>query len=283
MAAVYRKSRRRVGRSLLAAAATLPLVCGPMQTVTTPFSTTVLVVDDEPVVLDLFKRVLGNRGMTVRTAKNAEEAFALIEHEGFGCVLADKNLPGLDGIELVRRVRQVQPFCACIVMTAYASTASAVEALRLGAVDYLEKPFDDLDRIALRVDDALKAMKDEYDRQVLLAKLRVVQGSESPQNEGSEEDTIVEPPLMPRGNTPVEVLESRVHHATADLRRRSLHLLSRLVATKAAGREVLLSAEALLEEVRELRRAAGGPSAQLEQIEQKLQEHLGLARHAQSR
>ncbi len=170
-----------------------------MQTVTTPFSSSVLVVDDEPVVLDLFKRVLGNRGMTVRTARNAEEAFALIEHEGFGCVLADKNLPGLDGIELIRRVRQVQPYCACIVMTGYASTASAVEALRLGAVDYIEKPFDDLDRIAARVDDALKAMKDEYDRQVLLAKLRVVQGSEAPQNDAPEDETIVEPPVTTRG------------------------------------------------------------------------------------
>lgn len=251
-----------------------------METVTTSFSSTVLVVDDEPVVLDLFKRVLGSRGMEVRTAKNAEEAFALIEREGFGCMLADKNLPGLDGIELVRRVRQLQPYCACIVMTAYASTASAVEALRLGAVDYIEKPFDDMDRIAARVDDALKAMKDEYDRQVLLARLRAVQGSES-QPDAPDDETILEPPVEPGRTTPFEILEARVHHATADLRRRSLHLLSRLVATKAAGREVLLSAEALLDEVREMRGA--GPSAELDQIEQRLQEHLALARHAQSR
>src|SRR4051812_42569973 len=146
-----------------------------MQTVTTTFSSSVLVIDDEPVVLDLFKRVLGERGLAIRTARSAEEAFALIEREGFGCVLADKNLPGTDGIEIVRRVRRVQPYCACIVMTAYASTESAVEALRLGAVDYIEKPFDDLDRVATRIDDALKAMKDEYDRQVLLAKLKAVQ------------------------------------------------------------------------------------------------------------
>lgn len=252
-----------------------------MQTVTTSFSSAVLVVDDEAVVLDLFKRVLGSRGMAVRTARNAEEAFALIDREGFGCMLTDKNLPGVDGIELVRRMRQVQPYCACIIMTAYASTASAVEALRLGAVDYLEKPFDDMDRIAARVDDALKAMKDEYERQVLLAKLRAVQGGE-PQNDTPEDSTIVEPAIDPGRVTPVEFLETRVHHATADLRRRSLHLLSRLVATKAAGREVLLSAEALLDQVRQMR-GGGEPSAELEQIEQKLQEHLQLARHAQSR
>src|SRR3954454_9253616 len=162
------------------------------------FSPSVLVIDDEPIVLDLFQRVLSERGLAIRTARSAEEAFALIEREGFGCVLADKNLPGLDGIELIRRVRQVQPYCACIVMTAYASTASAVEALRLGAVDYIEKPFDDLDRVAARVDDALKAMKDEYDRQVLLARLRVVQGSEAPQNDAPDDDTIVDPPVATR-------------------------------------------------------------------------------------
>jgi DNA-binding NtrC family response regulator len=253
-----------------------------MQTVTTSFSSTVLVVDDEPVVLDLFRRVLGNRGMEVRTAKDAEEAFALIEREGFGCVLADKNLPGTDGMEIVRRIRELQPYCACIVMTAYASTKSAVEALRLGAVDYIEKPFDDMDRIAARVDDALRAMKDEYDRQVLLAKLRVVQGSEAAQDDVADDETIVEPPAEPgETTTPFEIVEARIHQATADLRRRSLHLLSRLVATKSAGREVLLSGEALLEEVRELRR--GGASSDLEPIEQKLEEHLALVRQAQSR
>jgi DNA-binding response OmpR family regulator len=250
------------------------------QTVTTTFSSSVLVIDDEPVVLDLFKRVLGERGLAIRTARNAEEAFALIDREGFGCVLADKNLPGTDGIEIVRRVRKAQPYCACIVMTAYASTESAVEALRLGAVDYIEKPFDDLDRVAARIDDALKAMKDEYDRQVLLAKLKTIQGGDA---QADEEDAGEAAPAESGRATPFEILEARVHHATADLRRRSLHLLSRLVATKAAGREVLLSGEGILEELRRLRREGRGGVAELKQIEDRLEDHLALARHAQSR
>src|SRR5919206_729641 len=126
-------------------------------------ASSVLVIDDEPVVLDLFQRVLGEKGLVIRLARNAEEALELIEREEFGCVLADKNLPGLDGIEVVRRVRQSQPHCACIVMTAYASTESAVEALRLGAVDYIEKPFDDLDRIARRIDDVLRQMNVDHE------------------------------------------------------------------------------------------------------------------------
>src|SRR5207245_7260271 len=66
--------------------------------------------------------------------------------------------------------------------------------------------------------------------------------------------------------TPIEILQSRVQHATSDLRRRSLHLLSRLVASKAAGREVLLSGEALLDELRRLRDAGGARAAELQRI-----------------
>jgi CheY-like chemotaxis protein len=241
---------------------------------TAAFPSSVLVIDDEPVVLDLFQRVLGEKGLLIRTAQNADEALAILEREGFGCVLADKNLPGLDGIEIVRRVRQSQPWCACIVMTAYASTESAVEALRLGAVDYLEKPFEDLARVADRIDDAVKQMKAEYERRGPAAPLRVV----------GAEDSAGEQPRDDAGPaTPIEILQARVHHATSDLRNRSLHLLSRLVASKAAGREVLLSGEALLDELRRLRDAGGAGSDELRRIEEKIEEHLALARHAQSR
>jgi CheY-like chemotaxis protein len=239
------------------------------------FPSSVLVIDDEPVVLDLFQRVLGEKGLVIRTAKNADEALAILEREGFGCVLADKNLPGVDGIEIVRRVRQSQPYCACIVMTAYASTESAVEALRLGAVDYIAKPFDDLARIADRIDDAVKQMKAQYERRAPPAGLRLVQVGPAEDSLAAEDDA--EP------TTPIQILQARVQHATSDLRTRSLHLLSRLVASKAAGREVLLSGEALLDELRRLRDGGGADSAELRRIEERIEEHLALARHAQSR
>jgi CheY-like chemotaxis protein len=235
-----------------------------------------LVIDDEPVVLDLFQRVLAEKGLVIRTAKNADEALAILEREGFGCVLADKNLPGLDGIEIVRRVRQSQPYCACIVMTAYASTESAVEALRLGAVDYIAKPFDDLARIADRIDDAVKQMKAQYERRAPPASLRLVPVA-GPAEDSPATDDDAEP------TTPIQILQARVQHATSDLRTRSLHLLSRLVASKAAGREVLLSGEALLDELRRLRDGGGADSAELRRIEERIEEHLALARHAQSR
>src|SRR3954467_1135995 len=242
------------------------------------FSPSVLVIDDEPIVLDLFQRVLSERGLSIRTARNAEEACALLGREGFGCVLADKNLPGLDGIEIVRRVRQSQPYCACILMTAYASTESAVEALRLGAIDYLEKPFDDLGRIADRIDDAVKQMKAQYERSP--TQLRVLPGGQ-PANDPvvDESDSIADG----EPTTPIEILQARVQHATTDLRSRSLHLLSRLVASKAAGREVLLSGESLLDELRRLRGGGGANGDELLRIEEQIEQHLALARHAQSR
>jgi DNA-binding NtrC family response regulator len=216
------------------------------------FPSSVLVVDDEPVVLDLFQRVLGEKGFSIRTAKNADEALALIEREDFGCLLTDKNLPGLDGIEIVRRVRLAQPFCACIVMTGYASTGSAVEALRLGAMDYLEKPFDDLARVADRIDEAVRQMRLEYER-----------ANDAPPG--------------------VAVRQAELDGATADLRTRSLHLLSRLVASKAAGREVLLSGESLLDDLRRLRESGRADPDELRLLEQRIEEHLSLARLAQTR
>jgi CheY-like chemotaxis protein len=240
------------------------------------FPSSVLVIDDEPVVLDLFQRVLAGKGLVIRTARNGEEALALIAQEGFGCVLADKNLPGMDGIEIVRRIRQSQPNCACIVMTAYASTESAVEALRLGAVDYIEKPFDDLGRIADRIDDLVRQIGQPGGR----APLRLVEDG-SAANDGVEEGEEIAGD--PGQSAPLEILQARVKHATSDLRRRSLHLLSRLVASKLAGREVLLSGESLRDEIRRLARAGGQDNAELKRIEEKLEQHLALVRQAQNR
>jgi DNA-binding NtrC family response regulator len=246
-----------VGAALLELYRQAPLTSFAMQAARS-LGSSVLVIDDEPVVLDLFERILGEKGLSTRTARSAEEALALLEREDFGCVLADKNLPGIDGIELVRRVRQAQPHCACIVMTAYASTDSVLEAMRLGAVDYIEKPFDDLGRLVERIDDAVRQMREQYERRSHLK-------------------------LVDAEPAPIELLQARVQHASSDVRRRSLHLLSRLVASKAAGREVLLSGEALLDELRRLRDAGGADAGELRRIEQKVEEHLALARHAQSR
>jgi CheY-like chemotaxis protein len=232
----------------------------------------VLVVDDEPIVLQLFSRVLSEKGLRTRTASSAEEALKLLEQGGIACVLADKNMPGMDGIEMLRRVREAQPHCAFIVMTGYASTESAIEALRLGAVDYLQKPFEDLDQVAQRIEEAIQQVRSEMDRSAALARLGMFQQAE-PLDDA--------PPPDSDPGAPIQMLEARVRQATEDLRARCLQLLSRLVASKGAGREVLLSGERILDEVRRARKSDGGD--EMARIERMLEEHLALARHAQSR
>jgi CheY-like chemotaxis protein len=231
----------------------------------------VLVVDDEPIVLQVFSRLLNEKGLRTRTASNAEEALKLLEEGGIACVLADKNMPGMDGIEMLRRVREAQPHCAFIVMTGYASTESAIEALRLGAVDYLQKPFDDLDDVARRIEEAIQQVRLEIERSTTMARLGLFDDPDSAPARAEESDP----------GAPIQILEARVRQATEDLRARCLQLLSRLVASKSAGREVLLSGERILDEVRSAQKS--NHSDDLGRIERLLEEHLALARHAQSR
>jgi DNA-binding NtrC family response regulator len=117
----------------------------------------VLLVDDEKVVLDVMARMLQASGFSLVVAETGEQALEHLAHQQFACALVDKNLQGMDGLEVIRHVRKRQPRCACVLMTAYASTGSAVEALRLGVVDYLEKPSPELDVLGERIQGAIRA------------------------------------------------------------------------------------------------------------------------------
>jgi CheY-like chemotaxis protein len=176
------------------------------------FPDTVLVVDDEPIVLQICSRILPSFGMQVVTAKTAEEAFELLHDEGFGCVLTDKNLPGADGVEVLRETRRLQPHAACIMMTAYSSIDSAVEALRLGANDYLTKPFEDIELIAQKVQLAVKNQRAQFERDELIQRVRAFQ-AELTSTGGELEQQRTEIEMFN------EVLEERVKKATGDLRR----------------------------------------------------------------
>ena len=126
--------------------------------------------------------------------------------------------------------------------------------------------------VAQRIDEAIRQVRGEFERSSVLARLGTFQES-APTNDVPQED--------PDPDGPIQMLEARVRQATEDLRARCLQLLSRLVASKGAGREVLLSGERILDELRSARKASGG--GDLGRIEHLLEEHLALARHAQSR
>jgi DNA-binding response OmpR family regulator len=105
----------------------------------------ILVVDDEGANRYSVSKTLQKVGYIVSEAANGEEALDMITRQAFDVVLTDIRMPGIDGIELLRRIREQAPEVIVILMTAYATLGNAVEALRLGAHDYLIKPSSSVD------------------------------------------------------------------------------------------------------------------------------------------
>jgi len=101
----------------------------------------ILVVDDEINICRSVEKILSKMGLKVRTALNGHDALKLLESERFDVVLTDLKMSRLGGMEVLRRVKELDPLLPVIVMTGYASVSSAVEVMKLGAVDYLPKPF----------------------------------------------------------------------------------------------------------------------------------------------
>jgi DNA-binding NtrC family response regulator len=102
----------------------------------------ILIVEDDAVFVRPLQRTLESEGYEVCAVTSGEAALERLRHEDFDLVVTDKRLPKMDGIEVVRQIKGGHPDVAVVVMTAYATIESAVEALRLGAVDYLLKPFN---------------------------------------------------------------------------------------------------------------------------------------------
>lgn len=100
----------------------------------------VLVVDDEGANRYSVSKTLQRVGYVVNEAASGEEALEFMKKQHYDVVLTDIRMPGLDGVELLRRIKEEAPDAIVILMTAYASLGTAVEALRLGAHDYLIKP-----------------------------------------------------------------------------------------------------------------------------------------------
>jgi len=101
----------------------------------------VLIVDDEESLVGALSEFLSLRGYDVSTATNPRQALALIHENTFGVVVSDLRLPGMNGVELLEHVLDVDPETVVIIMTGYASVQSAVDALKKGAYDYVIKPF----------------------------------------------------------------------------------------------------------------------------------------------
>ena len=102
----------------------------------------ILIVEDDQIFLKPLQRTLEVEGYEVMVVTSGEDAVDALKNDDVDLVLTDKRLPGMDGVDLVRRIKADHPDQAVVVMTAYGTIESAVDAMRLGAADYLVKPFE---------------------------------------------------------------------------------------------------------------------------------------------
>jgi DNA-binding NtrC family response regulator len=115
----------------------------------------IVIVEDEAPMCDLLTSFFTDRGHAVIAARNGEEAVEFLRDGECALVITDIKLPGMSGLELLARLRIDWPEVAVIIMTAFSSISSAVEAMKLGAEDYIAKPFQ-LDELMMTAEKALE-------------------------------------------------------------------------------------------------------------------------------
>ncbi len=103
--------------------------------------TTIHVIDDEPIIHEVLGELLTSEGYEVEISSCGEEAIDKYSTQSFGLVLLDLLMPGMDGIEVLKKIRKIEPHAVIIIITAYASVESAISAMKTGAFDYIQKPF----------------------------------------------------------------------------------------------------------------------------------------------
>jgi nitrogen regulation protein NR(I) len=115
----------------------------------------ILVVDDQKTVCYSLQRFLQSEGYNVHTATSGEDALSVLDNVKPDLVIMDVRMPEMDGIEVLRKIKESHPQIQAIMMTAFSATEKAIQAIKLGAYDYLTKPFDN-DELLIRVKDAIK-------------------------------------------------------------------------------------------------------------------------------
>jgi len=142
----------------------------------------ILVVDDEEIVRDSLARWLEEDGYRVDTAPDGQAALAKLAEQAYVILLVDLKMPGIDGLQVLAQARTMQPDAAVIIMTAYATVDTAVQAMKQGAYDYLVKPFEPeelslmvgklTNQEALRRENVLlrKALKRQFEFKDLVSK-----------------------------------------------------------------------------------------------------------------
>ena len=135
----------------------------------------VLIVDDEKNIRLTLSIALESMGLEIDTAMNGEEALAKLSQKEFGLILLDLKMPGMDGMEVLQKASEIRPDIRVIIITAHGTIESAVDAMKLGAVDFIQKPFspDEIRELVSKVIDRDKIDEQkvtDYDSYIELAK-----------------------------------------------------------------------------------------------------------------
>jgi CheY-like chemotaxis protein len=124
----------------------------------------ILCVDDEEVILDSFRKILVLGGYCVDTVETGQEALGLIQKNDYDFVFTDLKMPNMSGTDVVKSVKHLRPDIDVVVITGYASVDTAVECMKQGAMDYVEKPFTE-DELRIFVKHALIKRQDRIEKQ----------------------------------------------------------------------------------------------------------------------
>jgi len=116
---------------------------------------TIHVIDDEPIIHDVLGQLLQSEGYQVEISASGEEALPKLQHQKFDLTLLDLLMPGLDGLEVLKQIKRIDPEALAIIITAYASVESALTAMKMGAYDYIQKPFKN-DELLMTISRALE-------------------------------------------------------------------------------------------------------------------------------
>src|SRR5581483_5956159 len=141
----------------------------------------VLVVDDEPLMLRFIAEVLQRKKIEVVALEDPVKALELLKTTSFDCIITDIKMPNLSGLELLKAAKEMHPQVIVILITAHATLENAVEALRLGAFNYLIKPFspDTLDTL---IDKASEQMALLHENQFLKQEIAIQSSHKKNQN-----------------------------------------------------------------------------------------------------
>lgn len=133
--------------------------------------TSVHVIDDDDAARDALRFMLEAAGVRVRTYESAKDFLAVLASAESGCVITDVRMPEISGIELLERLKRTDDRFPVIIITGHGDIPLAVEAMKLGAVDFFEKPYDDEAMLAA-VQSALNRQQDDAERQAAAAAIR---------------------------------------------------------------------------------------------------------------